>query len=251
MGAQLSAALAEGCIRAAYQPLVDLQESCIVGYEALARLQTQEGDLISAANFIAAAHRLRLEHSIDRVVIGQAPRHCAAINAKSPQRVKHLINCSADFLERDDCIDSLLALARNLCQQCGSHGQKPQPVIIEITERQLLRNTTSVINRLQPLLDFGFELAVDDFGSGYSSFLYLLDLPVRYLKIEMELVQRAVAEPRAQVMVRCIQSMAHELGILTIAEGIETEAQRDLMRAIGINWGQGYLWGKPEVAEHF
>jgi diguanylate cyclase (GGDEF)-like protein len=103
------------------------------------------------------------------------------------------------------------------------------------------------LERLQPLLDFGFELAVDDFGSGYSSFLYLLDLPVRYLKIEMELVQRAAVDAKARIMVRSIQAMAQDLGILTIAEGIETEAQRDLMREIGINWGQGYLWGKPEV----
>ena len=98
---------------------------------------------------------------------------------------------------------------------------------------------------LQPLLDFGFELAVDDFGSGYSSFLYLLDLPVKYLKIEMELVQRATTDPRARTMVQAIQAMAHHLAIKTIAEGIETAQSRDLMRAIGVDWGQGYLWGQP------
>ncbi len=100
---------------------------------------------------------------------------------------------------------------------------------------------------LQPLLDFGFELAVDDFGSGYSSFLYLLNLPVKYLKIEMELVQRAVTDPKARVMVKSIQAMARELDILTIAEGIETPEMRDLMGSIGVDWGQGYLWGRPEL----
>jgi EAL domain-containing protein (putative c-di-GMP-specific phosphodiesterase class I) len=120
-------------------------------------------------------------------------------------------------------------------------------VIIEITERQLLRDRKATLAQLQALLDVGFELAIDDFGSGYSSFLYLLDLPVRYIKIEMALVQRAQADPRALTMIRSIQSMARELGIRTIAEGIETEAQAAQMRDIGVDWGQGFLWGMPEL----
>jgi len=247
LGAQLQAALVEERICAAYQPLVDLRDERIVGHEALARLLTQDGHIISAASFIGAAHRLRLEHRIDTVVIGHALRHCASVNAASPQNTKHLINCSADFLGRADCVQGLLEMAQTLCPNCVAQHAGPKPVIIEITERQILKHPKDTLERLQPLLDFGFELAVDDFGSGYSSFLYLLDLPVRYLKIEMELVQRAAVDAKARIMVRSIQAMAQDLGILTIAEGIETEAQRDLMREIGINWGQGYLWGKPEV----
>ncbi|OIQ67157.1 cyclic di-GMP phosphodiesterase YahA [mine drainage metagenome] len=127
----------------------------------------------------------------------------------------------------------------------SSSGAKP--VVIEITERQMLGNLKETRAMLQPLLDFGFELAVDDFGSGYSSFLYLLDLPVKYLKIEMELVQRASADPKARAMVESIQAMSRKLGIRTIAEGIETPGTRDLMRDIGVDWGQGYLWGRPEL----
>lgn len=88
---------------------------------------------------------------------------------------------------------------------------------------------------------------MDDFGSGYSSFLYLLDLPVRYIKIEGELVRIAVQDAQARVMVESIQAMAARLNICTIAEGIEDQETCDLMRDLGIDWGQGYLWGKPRI----
>jgi diguanylate cyclase (GGDEF)-like protein len=247
LGSQLQTALTEDRICVAYQPLVDLHDARIVGHEALARMVTPDGQIVSAQSFIGAAHHMRLEHRIDTAVIGQVVRHCAAANAVSTlQGTRHLVNCSADFLGRAECVQGLLEMVRAIRPDCRNRAG-PRPLIIEITERQILKDPHETLKLLQPLLDFGIELAVDDFGSGYSSFLYLLDLPVRYLKIEMQLVQRAMLDPKARIMVRSIQSMARELGILTIAEGIETEAQRDLMREIGIDWGQGYLWGKPET----
>jgi diguanylate cyclase (GGDEF)-like protein len=249
LGAQLQEALAAQRVLVAYQPLVDLQQGHVVGYEALARVRAEDGSVVPAGRFIEAAHRLRLEHRIDAAVITQALARCARSNAQpQPQApLRYLLNCSADFLGRKECVAQLLAQARALCQGCPQAMQS-KPVIIEITERQILRDRAQTLALLRPLLDYGFELAIDDFGSGYSSFLYLLDLPVRYLKIEMELVQRAQRDERAQLMIHAIRSMAHQLGIRTIAEGIETEAQAVLMRAIGIDWGQGFLWGKPDLA---
>ena len=247
-GAQIQNALDTNRIGVAYQPLMQLESNQVVGYEALARMWTPDGQVIAASAFISAAHRLRLEHRIDAAVSQQALQHCFNAHLEDAQSTrKHLINCSADFLSRPDCIDTLLRTAEAHRTACGTRSLVGSHVIIEITERQILGHPQETLALLQPLLDFGFELAVDDFGSGYSSFLYLLDLPVRYLKIEMELVQRAAVDPKARVMVRSIQTMAQDLGILTIAEGIETEVQRDLMREIGIAWGQGYLWGKPGV----
>ncbi|MGC9162870.1 MAG: putative bifunctional diguanylate cyclase/phosphodiesterase [Thiomonas sp.] len=251
LGARLQDALSEGRLRVAYQPLIDLQHGAVIGYEALARLIAEDGKIEPAGRFIEAAHRLRLEHRIDSVVIEQALTHCAQVNADTAacQSIRHLLNCSADFLSRKDCVDRLLGLAHAHCAACRHHRPGELPVIIEITERQLLQDRKATLAQLQALLDVGFELAIDDFGSGYSSFLYLLDLPVRYLKIEMALVQRAQADPRALTMIRSIQSMAHDLGIRTIAEGIETEAQAAQMRDIGIDWGQGFLWGKPALED--
>jgi diguanylate cyclase (GGDEF)-like protein len=249
VGAQLQEALEARRIRVAYQRLVDLRDESIVGYEALARLQTADGRIVAAGVFIDAAHRLRLEHRVDAQVIEQALRHCAAGQQAGLAGPKHLINCSADFLGRPDCLESLIHQAQALCPDCAAQTSEVKPVIIEITERQFLRNPSDTLRKLQPLLDFGFELAVDDFGSGYSSFLYLLDLPVRYLKIEMALVQRAVTDPRAKLMIRSIHAMARDLGLRTIAEGVETPAMRDILREIGIDWGQGYLWGRPALED--
>jgi diguanylate cyclase (GGDEF)-like protein len=249
LGAQIQEALETQQIRAAYQPLIDLRSGEVVAQEALARLVKADGTVMAAGEFIGAAHRLRMEWRIDEAVSRQALAHCLARAHQGQSLQRHLINCSADFLGRAGCIETLLETAQRSCAGCGDvmHG-KSKPVIIEVTERQLLGDPKKTRQLLQPLLDFGFELAVDDFGSGYSSFLYLLDLPVRYLKIEGELVRRAVDDVRARAMVESIQAMAFRLGICTIAEGIENQVTSDLMRDLGIDWGQGYLWGRPEIA---
>lgn len=249
LGAQIQVALETQRMRVAYQPLVDLRTGAVVAQEALARLITAEGTVMPASAFIGAAHRLRMEWRIDEAVSRQALAHCLASTQQGVHPQRHLINCSADFLARPDCIERLLSAAERNCADCAdvSHGPH-KPVIIEVTERQLLGDPAKTRQLLQPLLDFGFELAVDDFGSGYSSFLYLLDLPVRYLKIEGELVRRSVGESRARTMIEAIQAMARRLGICTIAEGIEDQATCDLMRDLGIDWGQGYLIGRPEIS---
>lgn len=247
-GSMLQQALQQQRLRVAYQKLIDLRTGQVVGEEALARIVTPGGELLEAGSFIDAAHQLRLEHRIDELVSRQALGRCARRMQGSDMPSRLLINCSADFLSRPDMVQALLEHARSLCAELpGAAQQRPKPVVIEITERQLLGNLQETRRMLQPLVDFGFELAVDDFGSGYSSFLYLLELPVRYLKMEKELVQRAVSDPRARAMVESIRAMAAGLGIATIAEGIETEQAFELMRRLGIDWGQGYLWGRAEL----
>ena len=248
-GAEIQSALNANRIRVAYQSLMHLQSGQIMGHEALARMLTPDGEVIPARAFIRAAHSLRLEHRIDATVSHQALQHCFNAHlADEANPRKHLINCSADFLSRADCIESLLHAAQEHRTACGTKSLSGSHVIIEVTERQILGPPQETLALLQPLLDFGFELAVDDFGSGYSSFLYLLDLPVKYLKIEMELVQRATMNSKARAMVESIQAMAEKLEILTIAEGIESRQTHDLMRDIGVDWGQGYWWGQPTLA---
>ncbi len=248
MGSTLQLALQQRRVRVAYQKLLDLRSGEVVGQEALARLVDTDGTVLDAAQFIDAAHSLRLEHSIDEMVSRQALEQCARQLRDGGPPLRQLINCSADFLSRSDMVQGLLDSARRLCEAMpAQHPAAPKPLVIEITERQLLGNLRETRAMLQPLVDFGFELAVDDFGSGYSSFMYLLDLPVRYLKIEQELVQRAVVDARARAMVESIRSMAAGLGIATIAEGIETQQAFELMRRLGVDWGQGFLWGAPQL----
>ena len=100
---------------------------------------------------------------------------------------------------------------------------------------------------LRPFLDYGMRLAIDDFGSGYSSFQYLADLPVDYLKIDGELVRRATRETRVRSILRGIRDIAEDLGLVTLAEWVEDAVTADLLREIGIQWAQGYYFGRPEL----
>jgi diguanylate cyclase (GGDEF)-like protein len=247
-GFTLKRAIEDNRIRVAYQPLVSLADGQIIGYEALARLVTETGEAIPAAQFIDVANRLRLEHSIDARVSEQVMARCSLRLAQTGVPMKYMVNCSADFLSRPGDVQQLLDRARHYCEACAVDMQgKAKPLVIEITERQLIGDAQAVRKLVQPLIDFGFQLAVDDFGSGFSSYLYVLKLPVSYVKIEAELVREAARSARAQAMVRSINAMAHELGIQTIAEGIEDEATACAMRRIGVDWGQGYYWGRPEI----
>jgi len=247
-GFTLKRAIEDDRIRVAYQPLVSLRDGQVVGFEALARLVAENGDVIPAGQFIDVANRLRLEHRIDSRVSKQVMSRCSLRMEQTGTPMKYMINCSADFLSRPEDVQKLLDRAQHFCSTCAvDMTGKAKPMVIEITERQLIGDAEAVRKLVQPLIDFGFQLAVDDFGSGYSSYLYVLKLPVSYLKIEAELVREAAHSARAQAMVRSINSMAHELGILTVAEGIEDEATADAMRRIGVDWGQGYYWGRPQI----
>ena len=111
----------------------------------------------------------------------------------------------------------------------------------------MLNDRPAVRRYLQPLLDFGFRIALDDFGSGYSSFLYLAEFPVSFLKIEQHLVNRVTQDPRTAAMIRSIASLARDLGLTTIAEGIEDASTAKTLCDLGVDWGQGYYFGKPRL----
>ncbi len=111
-------------------------------------------------------------------------------------------------------------------------------------ERELLDDLPATRRMLQPFLDSGIRLALGDFGSGYSSYQYLADLPFSFLKIEGALIRR-VTEPRTRTIVQGIQRTAADLGLVTLAEYVENEQIADIAREIGIDWGQGYYFGKP------
>ena len=130
---------------------------------------------------------------------------------------------------------------------CGDLIGPLKPIVIEVTERELLDDLPAARNMLQPFLDFGMRLALDDFGSGYSSYKYLADLPFSFLKIEGSLIRR-VTEPRIRTIVQGIQRTAADLGLISLAEYIENEQIADIVREIGVDWGQGYHFGKPSLS---
>jgi EAL domain-containing protein (putative c-di-GMP-specific phosphodiesterase class I) len=121
--------------------------------------------------------------------------------------------------------------------------------VIEITEQQLLSDVKEAKRILQPFIDFGLRLAVDDFGSGYSSLHYLAELPITFLKIDGRLVQRVTQDRKVRAIVKGIQNIADDLDLITIAEYVEDQATLDALRELGVSWGQGYFFGRPELPQ--
>ena len=245
VGSMLDSALCEGRIVPAFQPIVDLQTGKIVAEEVLAQLKMPTGEMVPAKDFIDSAHQLQLLHRIDKTILLQAFSHCVTGIKTGSHRIDHFVNISADLLCHRDLVEEIIESAFNKCSQCENEIGALKPMVIEITERELLSDIDTAIELLTPFTDFGFRLALDDFGSGYSSFQYLADLPIDFLKIDGALIQR-VMEPKVRAIVQGIQDTASSLGITTLAEYVENPVTEAILKDIGINLGQGFYYGKPE-----
>ena len=246
MGGRLQRALEEDRILPAYQAIVDLHSGEQVAEEALSRLLETNNEVMAAGQFIEAASDLQMVHRIDEVLLTRTMQRCSEMLLAGHQ-MNHFVNISTDLLRHRELVDSILHRALKICEQCASQMGKDKPLIIEITEREFMDDTREVNRILQPFLDYGFRIAVDDFGSGYSSFRYLADLPVSVLKIEGELVRRATREPRVQAILRGIRDIAGELELTTVAEMVEDEETADFLREIGIDLAQGFHFAYPAL----
>jgi diguanylate cyclase (GGDEF)-like protein len=245
VGRMLSQALREDRVVPAYQPIVDLKTGKVVAEEALARLMTPSGKAVPASAFIDAARELQLTYLIDRTIITRTFAHCVETQ-QSGQQLAHFVNISGNLLHHPDVVAQLLEEAQRRCMVCSHLIGPVKPLVIEITERELLEDIDAARELLRPFLDFGLRLALDDFGSGYSSYKYLADLPFAFLKIEGTLIQR-LHEPRVRTIVQGIQRTAADLGLTTLAEFVEDRQTADIARDIGIDWGQGFHFGKPKL----
>lgn len=244
----LQRALKEERIVAAYQIMVDLNTRKSVADEALARMVQTDGSVLAAGEFIEAAEGINIIHEVDRSITRHAMTRCAVnLTAGHDPGFAHFINLSPQFLARKDYVEELLGGAMQFCSTCNIDFPNYKPVVFEITERQLLTDFDRIRRELQPLLDFGFRLALDDFGSGYSSFLYLAELPVSFLKIEGWMVRNMVSNERVRAMVESMIVLSKKLNITTIAECIEDCETADMLCDMGVDWGQGYYFGRPEI----
>ena len=126
------------------------------------------------------------------------------------------------------------------------NGGSVNPLVLEITERQRIGNLNTLRADLQPLLDVGFRLALDDFGSGYSSFMYLANLPISFLKIEGWLVLNLRRDHKIASIIESMVSFSRKEGIQTIAEHVEDAETARILREMGVDWGQGWFFGHPQ-----
>jgi diguanylate cyclase (GGDEF)-like protein/PAS domain S-box-containing protein len=241
----LRGALAANQFALYFQPVIDLATGKIIKAEALLRWNHPVRGMVSPMDFIPLAEESGLIIEIGAWVFMEAARWISRWVAHVPDNFQISVNESpVQFQNDDNSMDKWLTHLSEL-------GLSGKHFVIEITEGLLLNADASITNKLLKFRDAGIEVAIDDFGTGYSSLSYLKKLDIDYLKIDKSFVQDIASDASDLALSEAIVMMAHKLGLKVIAEGVETQAQRDRLIAAGCDYAQGYLFSKPIPPEEF
>jgi len=220
-----------------FQPIVNLTTGSVSHYEVLIRLRSEEGLVIGPSEFIPAAERMGLIHCIDLWVVENTIDYLAAL----PAELSHIslaINLSSVAFQDE----SLLPMIKQKLEMTFVRAER---IIFEITETAAVNNfkqTRSMIHQIRAL---GCRFALDDFGAGFCSFNYLKSFPVDHVKIDGQFIQNLTNDETDQMLVLSMHQIAKKMGKRTIAEFVECPQTVKLLRDIGVNYGQGYIFGKP------
>lgn len=227
-----------------FQPIVSTRSDGASGVEALIRWHHPELGLLPAGEFIAVAEASGLVGEIDRWVMLEAARQAAEWQEREVGPDWIAINLSAQTLGDPELLDFLEA------RLATGRGLEPKRLVIEITEHAALRQEQVVSEILQSLHEtLGLSISIDDFGTGYSSLLYLRRFPADYLKVDMNFVQGLGESDADEKVVRSIIALGRAFDMELIAEGVETDFQRDWLTQETCDFLQGYLFGRPVPAE--
>ncbi len=240
----LRAALEERAFELFYQPQVELADGRIVACEVLIRWRHPEKGMVPPVSFIPLAEETGLIGPISDWVLEEALRQCRAWRTAGLPPLRISVNLSAlQFCQRNlyEQVDGLLR----------RYGLPPEALELELTEAILMQGGSVPLATLHELTALGVGIAIDDFGTGHSSLSYLKRFPIRKLKIYQSFVGDVIGDSNDAAMVRTIILMAHSLNLRVVAEGVESEAQADFLRAAGCEMAQGYLYGKPLPAAEF
>jgi diguanylate cyclase (GGDEF)-like protein len=229
---ELRASLAAGQVQVSYQPIVDAHSTEIVGAEALARWTSPTLGVIDPGLFISVAEESGLISQLTRNVLREA---CTAARHWP---ITLSVNLSAAEVWDLAFVDDLLGILRDT-------GMPPARLELEITESYLLREPEAAADTLALLRELGVKIALDDFGMGFASLGYLKRLPLDRLKLTHEFLADIVTEAHAGELAASVVGLARALGLPVTAEGVETEAQANLLRAAGCSHLQGWLYGRP------
>ena len=221
-----------------YQPLVQLHEGKAIGVEALLRWNNKVLGEVSPVDFIPLAEELGVIIEIGQWVMMRAFADAVTVNANREKPLQFAVNLSPrQFLRHDIFSTVRYCLSVTACQ--------PAWIKLEITESLLLNDSTQILNTLRSLVSLGVSIAIDDFGTGYSSLSYLNKFPIDEVKIDRSFVRDITTDENDAKLVKAVIGMALSLGKELIAEGVETQAQVDLLKSWGCNIAQGYLFNKP------
>ena len=234
----LRRALDTGEIKAWYQPIVSLPSGKLRGYEALARWIKADGSVVQPDEFVSVAERSDLIVELDRTMLEQAVTALRDL----PTEVDMGVNFSAATLSAPDLVEFV-------SHSIAAAGVNPRRLHLEVTETSLIHVTDSIQVGMLTLANLGVTWWVDDFGTGYSTLTHLRDMPVQGLKLDRSFTKGITGpDPTVLRLSQGLAGLADGLGLSTIAEGVETQREADILGAQGWEMAQGWLFGKPQPA---
>jgi diguanylate cyclase (GGDEF)-like protein len=242
-GSALHRALGRREFEVQFQPVIDLEAGGVTGFEALLRWRHPERGLVPPGEFIGRAEATGLIVPIGAWVLEEACRQAAQWQAAHCDVAP--LTISVNLSPRQLAEPSLPAQVARIVGETGVH---PDSVWLEITETTLMRDAESAVGSLHALQEQGVHIAIDDFGTGYSSLSYLKRFPVEALKIDRTFVDGLGRDAEDTVIATACVRLAHSLGLTAIAEGVESPAQVDELRALGCELAQGFLFAAPSSA---
>jgi diguanylate cyclase (GGDEF)-like protein len=228
-------------LRAYYQPVVSLSDLSVVGHEALMRWQHPTQGLLAPADFLELAESSGLIRPLGWWMLEQACTDLTTSGALPPETWV-AVNASPSQLTRT-------GVAGDITRALITSGLPPERLHLEVTETALITASTTMSEELRELSDLGVKIALDDFGTGYSSLSLLRSFPVDVVKIDMTFIAPLLTDPSAHAIVKAVLGMCADLGLSTVAEGIESQQQLDVLRDMGCSHGQGFLFGRPAALE--
>ena len=239
----LQQALTEHQLRLHYQPQVlSSSTRTLHGVEALARWQHPQWGMVPPDQFIPVAEETGLIHPLTMWLLNEACRQLAAWRTSGYEVPCVAVNLSGYSFHRPE-------FAQEIRDALDRHGLRPPDILLEITESVMLDTSVVTLTNIDTLHRNGFRLSLDDFGTGYSSLSYLHRLPIAELKLDKAFVQDLTTSPAARALTVSVLSIAHSLGMVVVAEGVETTEQQQWLQAHGCPLLQGYLFGRPLAAD--
>ena len=244
---KITSAVEEDRFELYFQPIIGIGEKNGKGrkhYELLLRMRNEKGDIVGPDQFIPAAERYNLMSTLDRWVIHEALSKLADRGDEVEARYTLAINLSGTSLSEDRFLEFVIDELKKAALPQGA-------ICFEITETAAISNLSRVVHFMQALKKLGCMFSLDDFGSGLSSFTYLKNLPVDYLKIDGQFISNVAEDNVDESMVKAIHEVGNAMGIQTIAERVETKKVLDKLGALGVEFAQGYYIARPTSVASF
>ncbi|HEC16476.1 MAG TPA: EAL domain-containing protein [Sedimenticola sp.] len=220
-----------------FQPMLNLKTNEIDHYEALARMRDEDGGIISPGAFIEAAERYKLIDLIDRDISQKVMRFQAELQ-RSGRHEHFSMNLSGKNIGNEKLLSALI-------ESIEKSGADPRYLTFELTETAAVKDLDKASRFIGPLKNLGCKISLDDFGVGFTSFLYLSELQVDIIKIDGYFIKKLAESPRDRLFVKAITDVAKGMGIVTVAEFVNGGETLEMLRELGVDYAQGFMIGKP------